>query len=705
VLIDSPQEELVVPPGYLLGVDTTATSPNRIERIELWVDGSKVAEAVNDGPAEISTFYADFSINIPGGQHVFVARAVDSASLIGQSVSKGIFADPALAGEEIYSTIALENQGTLESIAEANALDPNRLSELNPGLGEGELQPGTSLILPASRNKTNDGPPLQANPPPNQFPIPNIPMAETTTAPGSGFSGLNLFASETGANQPPKAPSDLQAQVNDCKMILQWQDNADNELGYGVWVKEIVGAGRRIASVKPSSSTGLAWFQFDALPPGFYALWVEAVNWLGSQPSNMVWVRVDELGCGTYTARDLEFKVTRFNISGPYLGVYCYVSVEGRPHVRIPTEPDYFWTGSGVPVNVAAGAKATNVAKYIFRIPDDRILDIAGDCYAVDPANTPNPKVGEFSQSIPESAWTGNEQAITIGSELYYTLTPLGLTIAKGPFTYIDSSLTPPKITSVKNDPLPPISGGDNPNVGAYEQGRILTWEWNGTAEEKSELTGFTIFLNGNPVKTVGPEFRQTRLWLPARCDKLATYEVAANFGIYQSTRYRYDEVLPPCPLLVRVEYLQIYLEHANSYVSGGTFTLCNEEAMLTTLYFRARFNDKLVERTTINGFLYPAINCGLWNIADLLPAGKYLKPGTVILSEIEDRGNGHAQVTLTAKLVNESDNELIARIYKAIYLTLEAWDGYDETFELPFIEEDGKGWISVHVTGYRLAP
>jgi hypothetical protein len=656
VMIDTPPEDMVVAPGNLLDIGAIASGNNRIERIELWMDGVKTDEAINTETPDLTTFSADFSLIVPEGEHMLVARAVDSTSLVGQSLPRLISADAGFFAEE---------------------------------------QPGA--VVP------ENPPPTQESPPTPTLIVPNIPSLETSQITGT-YTLIDLITGDTSASHPPKAPSNLQVQVQDCKMTLTWQDNADNELAYGVWVKDVIGPAHRIASLKPSQSTGQAWFQFDVLPIGVYGIWVEAVNWLGAQPSEMAWVRVSELGCPVRTATELEFTVKKFDISGPYQGVYCYVSAEGGTYTRFPPEPDYFNLGPGFPVLGGSGAKPTGIKKYVFKIPEDRVLDLQGDCYAETPANTPNLLIGQFNVSIPESDWDGQEHAITIGSELWYTLQPLGLTTAKGLFYYIDSSLTAPKIVKVEKR-LPP--GSNDPNDLLYSPYRYLEWEWKGTPQEETELTGFTVYLNGSKVQQVDKRYRFWNLHLPAICGKVATYEVVANFGSSQSVKYRWDEVLPDCPVQVKVEYQQIYLERSDPSVtcSGGgcTMTLCSDESMLVSFFLQARFNDTVVDRTSNHGFEYPAINCGTWDLESLLPPGKYPAPATVLTSQLSDVG-GFQRVTLRSSFYNEAGG-WVAYVEKKLVMTIDEWAHYDETFELPFSEEDGTGWISVHVTGTPISP
>ena len=120
---------------------------------------------------------------------------------------------------------------------------------------------------------------------PEEIPVipPDLPALQWTTIP---IIDIGAFISAVLSNMP-KAPSNLQAEFKDCMVRLAWIDNADNETHYNIWMQRLGGPPQLIKTVGGSPSTGPAWTEFRAPAFGIYGFWVEAVNGLGSQPSQM----------------------------------------------------------------------------------------------------------------------------------------------------------------------------------------------------------------------------------------------------------------------------------------------------------------------------------------------------------------------------------------------------------------------------------
>lgn len=125
----------------------------------------------------------------------------------------------------------------------------------------------------------------------------------------------------------PKAPTSLHAGFENCTIRLVWMDNADNETHFNIWMQALGGPPKVIATLKGSSQTGPAGYEFASPWSGIYSFWIEAVNGLGTQSSEIAWVGVTDLSCGPGVATHLNIEIVDMFVSGGYDRVYCYLSV------------------------------------------------------------------------------------------------------------------------------------------------------------------------------------------------------------------------------------------------------------------------------------------------------------------------------------------------------------------------------------------
>ena len=144
---------LILDPGYgdqvQVGegviVHATAREDVGSSRIELWVNDRLIASQEADNTEELApTNLALVSTWLPTfeGEQQIIVRAISTDGIPGQSMVQVAV----VAAEEL--THLVEEGETLDSIAEAYGSSAEELSDLNPGLGGGDPDPGDAIIVP-----------------------------------------------------------------------------------------------------------------------------------------------------------------------------------------------------------------------------------------------------------------------------------------------------------------------------------------------------------------------------------------------------------------------------------------------------------------------------------------------------------------------------------------------------------------------------
>ncbi len=664
VLITDPGSGTSATAGSYLNVSATATGTHPIVRVELWLDGELMETQNSEQSEGLSPFYADFAVLIPSeGAHMLFVRAVDGSGMIGQSVSVSLIGEPKPA-EPFLAVTAQEGQG-LEDIANAYAVGPEILQALNPDLGS-QPPAGALVKLPFV---PEDGPPEGPAPAtPGNAPvvIPNVPMLPMGTAlPGQ-------WIAEPFANNPPAAPTGLQAEMKGCKITLRWNDNADNEENYYVYIVPVTSQSFAIpsATLKPSPSTGPAWTELEPTGVGSFSLWVEAANPYGAQPSNIVWVYAPFISSCSYSAekaKSLSVSVTDITVDGNYDKAYCYVSLENQPEQRIPSGDNNF-----VQLQGGKSGASTYLAGYNLPVPADGVLDLSGKCLGW--AGNTLGELGTFSAKFPRETWTGDRQTLQgstyqIGIKLISSL--------EGGFQEMMQSTDPtlPIPYDLREDPPP----NDAWTQALYPPARLLRWKWDG---DPNKIDSFTIFLNGKPISawySMPHTGTQQMVRLPGECGKSVRWQVAARAGKVisgLSAPVQYD--LPPCKMYLRVSFDNIELLRTDDGWPSG-------EGACDTLdaYYQISVRD--VTRSFWGGGFYLPLKCRTYTFGGM--AGGYYK-----------QAYGAEPHVITIPLADGED------VY-SIWIKAHFWD-YDSTsgddtigsfaehpMGAPLIARDGEKW------------
>ena len=526
-----------------------------ITRAELWVDGELVDTEETTMVGGISPFYASFDLLVSQGLHTLFVRAVNATGLIGDSWPVGIGGVERPSADEPARVVTVEADQTLEDIATAYDANPETVRQLNPDLGGQQPPAGSTVVLPPPQSKTQPGPggpSVGPTVPPSGGP----PAGGGTLPPPSGpplgiFKPVPLLPGLVGiltGLKAPAAPTNLQAEVTDCTIRLRWNDNADNEERYEVWYLWNIGQAPRLIAKLNAAKGGQVWYEFPAPSSGAFIFWVEAVNSVGRQPSNKVGAMVG-LGCGQTLAKELQVEALDMTVPAGYNQVYCYVSFEGAPHVRVPAGTNDFIQVTGGKGNIASWASGNN--KLVVPIPGDESLEVEGECWGWSGGKLS--KFGTFSGKYPRPTWDGVRRPLPgTGFEIGVAIKPLGGALDTSglltTYSYEDPTLPVPydvvehKLFSPW--PLDPLV-------------KSLSWKWDG---DSSKIAGFQILLNGAPYSPSGgwslvaPTARSADVRLPKDCGMHITWQVRAVAGQALSKlsvlkKPDNDYFLPTCPV------------------------------------------------------------------------------------------------------------------------------------------------------------
>lgn len=551
ILVHSPHDGDTYESGTVITASAVATGTNSISRVELWLDGEKFDAQYPESSESAGAINlpARFDVQVEHGPHMISWRAVDSTGLVGQSLPITIFGTPAAADKGVVEDIVVGDGATVVDIAEAHNVDPDQIRTLNPGLDEGPIPDGTKVNVPDPNAKGGgEVPPDIIQPDPLPVIPPGTPMLEVAATAIDFPINLSAFLGAL-----PKAPDYLKAGFEDCTVRLFWRDNADNEMHFDIWMQPLGGPPRIIAKLNGSPLTGGAWYEFDSPAFGIYSFWIEAVNGVGKQSSEIEWVAVNDAECRHRLASHLEIEAVSMELFAVnWNKVYCYLSLQERPEQRIPQDDSQFFAYNGEGrwnISEWAGGKH----KILIPTPPNGVVSMEGECFAWLGGDGPN-SLGTFHEIVPEEGWDGSERLIqTDFYELVYRIHPFGPEESQGTFTYLDPTLDRPYDLGVE-----PLRTSTDPFTAA-DFGRYATlfWKWDGFEDD---ITNFTVWTNGDFFSVVAPNLRERTFILPSTCGVTYIFQVGASSN---EARSHYSDsatyIQPPCPVMAEVQFLTAY--------------------------------------------------------------------------------------------------------------------------------------------------
>jgi hypothetical protein len=313
----------------------------------------------------------------------------------------------------------------------------------------------------------------------------------------------------------PSAPTNLKANVKDCKVQLSWTSDPADVTEYQVWYSSQNGLLRLMATLKPpQTSTTEHWYEFSPPSTGAVSTWVDAANAIGSQSSNPASVSIPA-NCAPIGDENLEFTTLEVETASGYDRVYAYLSLEGIPEQRLPSDDSVFIHTEGGRGDISHSTAGEQ--KYILPLPKDEMLTVEGECWGW--AGGELSKLSQFSEVISASQWDGtkgrlgNEQC-SIGYEIQANYSS-GMTMET--FTGNAGNIPAPFNVRVQREKNADGDGWDisDPWVYSWHFRREVLWQWKGNIKD---ITGFTIFLNGTPFRTVAAKERMTTVRLTSSC-------------------------------------------------------------------------------------------------------------------------------------------------------------------------------------------
>ena len=648
VIVTNPSAGSTHPAGLVVEVSASALGFQPITRVELWLDGELKESRTSEQTAGITPFYVDYALLIPEGPHNIVVRAVNSKGVVGQSIPLNIFGAPADENALPSFVFPAEEGETLADLGKKTGLDPKDILAANPALAGGVPPGGTNVIVPVPEGGNKKD--VKPNAPPQNQPAPKPKPGGTELK----VNGIPFFGFLV--ENPPVAPSELSLEFDVCWVKLQWKDNATNESGYRVWRSSPGTMPTKVVELKSSPGTGLVKYQFAVPFAGIFNIWVEAVNQGGAQPSNIK--LVNTMSCSSTNYDEIQLEVIGMRSIPTPDKSYCYVSQNNKPDFRIPKDENSFIKPVAGVLNISDWASGSN--KYVLTKPGSSI-DIEVECWGWFGGSLS--QIGYIEPTeINKNNWTGSNITL-MNSEANPTF---WIDLSIKPLTsgweslssdtntsQLNSIISPSVAAAFNSDPTIPVPGnvrlerygsadGNASDIAQYEffWERTLKWDLNG---DKQKVTGYAIYLNGNPYKIVeGSSAGETQVKLPTTCGQKMSWQVTARSSQAQSAlSSSVDELLPPCNTYIEVKFVSVDVD-CLSDGWGVCGNIAGEKLKHTgELYYYlsvGKLNSGKITQYFYWGDsnFHPAISWGYYKFSDLgnlyVKGGKYKSADTLVI-------------------------------------------------------------------------
>ncbi|NMB53363.1 MAG: LysM peptidoglycan-binding domain-containing protein [Leptolinea sp.] len=608
IQITSPQDGVSAPVGNYLSIVSAFTfeAQNPVKTVEWWLDGTRLESHPVQAEAGALRAYDTFNLLIPSeGTHMLLARAINARGVIGTS-------DPLTfqgsAGDEEFLAVKVKEGDTLESLAADHDTDAATLQDLNPGMGNAPA-PGTTVKAPMKP----EGEPAATLP--NKPPAAGITLVTTSpilqVANPTFLPGFNLLAAV-----PPEAPTNLQGEVKDCRIKLAWEDNSDIETGYEIWVAAPGAPLKRMVTLEPNPG-GTAWFEFQAQGPGYFLYWVEAVNSIGRQGSNVITINTDA-GCPAGAPTHLQIDILDIASSSAER-VYCYISFNNAPEVRLP-----LGDGNFIPVKNGHGDLTAWPHSFALSIPQNNTVALSGECWGW--AGQTLNLLGAFASSMGSETWDGTPRQMQGGSvAVSLSITSQGP--EKSKMNYVnDAGIAEPYNLRLYYDELP----GD-PKKSHW----VLSWEFDPIPlKEKWEFDDiYWVDVNKNEgwhyISRNEPSQSRARFFAYGKKEELVNYVgcerqiqfIVSAYRLEPAPHVRTTGVLgyqtPQCPVHLEVKFDSLEIPWTGEGLSPGP---CDE----LEIYYHIRVNDQTKSFWSdcsfgVGCFVLP-LSCGTYTFKELAP-------------------------------------------------------------------------------------
>lgn len=608
VFLSHPQQGDRFQAGQMVFVDASSRGSRPIMLLELLVDGQVIAEDLGPNPEGSIVRYGHFSFRVEEGMHIIHVRATDSAGAVGLSVPLGI---QALAPTDERNTVLLRfgPEVNLEGIAEMAGISPDELIEFNPSLGEGVPPGGGFAVVPTMPDDDQQEPDEeQPTPPPGSI----VHGGTTPSIVG------NLFPNGNASNLPwalaipaslPSAPVDIAASLQNCQVTVSWSVLAQDASLYRLWIDAQDGSRQLVGTFKPSNPPAERYTTtFDPPRAGRLALYVEAVNAIGAQSSRTAMVDVNR-ECAEEGEDRLQFETVSVEVDPGIHQVYFYLSFDGSPEFRLPRDDSQFFKALGGQAVISGTSGADNLLS--LPSPQNGILNLAGECWGW--AGGEPQRLSVFQQQISQSAWVGSP--VVVGdANCQITLKLQGIPGFMAVTTYAGDAGGLPAPYDLDYKSLVPSNAQGFMSSFARTL-RDVSWKWDGNPQD---ITGFTIYLNGQPVlKVQGADQRKARIILPLDCGPPPTFYVVAN-GVQGDSPPSSTTTIwqSPCTHYARIEFFYLNVKWTCDGICTGY-----KSAYCRRLEAYYRFSVNGLTRRYFSSNFPRYMWCGNYPIEDLMPA------------------------------------------------------------------------------------
>lgn len=360
-----PGDGVVVPLNQPLMTNAIAQGTTNLMRIELYADGALVAVEETtlpqgSNPLVFSKEWTPTTVS----RHALIARAY---------TRDGLFADSNVVYINVAESILPNTQvqvdaiprapnsplPSLNQVAQADHIPPDRLREVNPGLqnvnGDAPLPSGTTITVPpppaSSSRSSSSSSSLSSTSSSSASGASSSPASSSSASsvPGSSSSSSSS-SSSTPSRLPeaPRAPTSLTG-TGDCRSAqLAWVDSPDEER----YIVYRLGPGdtRLVAVATLPANTVNYRDTFTALGTYRYQIASARGTLEGLTP---MFVFTTPAGCPPVSpstgTTDLLLSWISLETIETFDSVYCYFSIDGSPYERAPEWPDGFNPQRGNP--------------------------------------------------------------------------------------------------------------------------------------------------------------------------------------------------------------------------------------------------------------------------------------------------------------------------------------------------------------------
>jgi LysM repeat protein len=523
VTIQEPLPDLFVPLGGSFQVQASAYDNQGVVRMDLWVDDqlalSQTVKPGNDGLRNF--FLSQAMIGANEGVYALTVRAYNSQGVMGESPAYNITISKDIEPEPVESVqYIVQNGDSLASIASSAGLSQQAVQDANPGMdaisGAGQIislpNPQMGAIIPPSAEPASL---LGLNPVVGLNPVAAGQMAEVQPDLQSNQNVsqvLTAFLPDPGQSlglpqKPPPAPTDLKAQINNCKVTLQWKYGSKEASNLIIYRRYTPGqpAYQHIAVI-PATATA---FIETLGTSGKYEYVVEAVGEL--KPANSDSNSIQDLYPGQKwtmeTSRSLPLKVD-VNPSGgcvqdpDKLKVLFFQPVNFASHDADVIKAN-IWYGipGGISRRIPAGQSqflhvgGWSVAPELIPLPPQIFLNpnnafmfgawAQGETWDSFHNNKPFADLGRGFVSVnPKDIQNQPNKTMNLIGDSFAL--ELKLWIAEQRWTGL--GYTAPGASSA---PIPAPTNLKEANQGDANYYRMLTWDWSG---DKKTIDGFILY-------------------------------------------------------------------------------------------------------------------------------------------------------------------------------------------------------------------